>query len=433
MLTTKRGIALTVALLAALAGALLLSGMPALPTPSAAQSCPTGTCGPIKHIIIIVRENHSFDNLFGRFPGADGTRVARAGSKTVPLTVTPDKLHVDLGHGGPAALNAINGGQMNEFYRMLNAVQGGQNMADSQYTQSQVPDLWDYARTFSLADHFFSTISGPSFPNHLVTIAGQAMNTFDNPEHLGPLRSWGCDAGAGTSVATYTDGHYGSTAPCFNTKTIADEANAAGVSWRYYAPSYGSFGYIWSTYDAIKHIRYSAQWKTNVVPYSNFIPDVEHHHLAALTWLTTDLKYSGHPPASECVGENWLVQQINAVMRSSYWNSTAIIVTWDDFGGFYDHVAPPQQSKYRLGPRVPTLVISPYTRPRLIDHRQYDFRSILKYVETTFNLPREATYNRGVAGIGQMLNLKQKPLPPLIEPQQQCAGSSHATVVSPGY
>jgi phospholipase C len=413
---------------------LFLSGVPqtvTAPDNTASQPCQEGNCGPIQHIIIIVRENHSFDNLFGRFPGADGTRVAHVGSKVVPLNDTPDHLRVDLGHGGDSALLAINGGKMNAFNKVLNAIQNGEDVADSQYTQSQIPNYWTYAQHFTLDDHFFSTILGSSFPNHLVLIAGQAMNTVYNPSHLGKLRSWGCDAGPGTTVTYYINGHYGIERPCFNNQTLADEANAAGVSWRYYAPPYGTFGYIWSTYDEIKHVRYSKQWKTNVVPDSQFISDVQHGRLAAITWLTTDLKTSDHPPASECVGENWTVEQINAVMRSPYWKNTAIILTWDDFGGFYDHVPPPHESKYRLGPRVPTIIISPYARPHFIDHQQYDFRSIIKFVENNFNLPHIDSYDRRVADIGQALNFNQKPLPPLILSPHQCGSPTGGTPPTP--
>ncbi len=106
-----------------------------------------------------------------------------------------------------------------------------------------------------------------------------------------------------------------------------------------------------------------------------------------------------------CAGENWTVQQINAIGESQYWDHTVIILLWDDFGGFYDHVPPPQLSKYALGPRVPMLMISPYSKPGFVDHSQYDFRSVLKFAEHTFNLPHVAEFDRSVKGISNMLNL----------------------------
>lgn len=393
---------------------------------------PKPSVSPIKHIVIIVRENHTFDNIFGRFPGADGTIVAHVGSKVVPLNLTPVKLSSDIGHGGNSAENAVDGGKMDRFYQEVQATQGGVDVADSQYSGSEVPDYWAYAHKYALADHFFSTVLGPSFPNHLVTITGQWLNIYVNPQSpANAFRSWGCDASPRTTVQWSVGGTTGTTRPCFNTQTLADEANAAHVNWKYYAPPPGSFGYIWSTYDSIRHIRYSGQWKTNVPQTARFLTDVRNGHLPQISWLTTDLATSDHPPASICDGQNWTAQQINAVMRSKYWKSTAIVITWDDFGGFYDHVPPPTVAGYTLGPRVPTIVISPYARPHFIDHQEYDFRSILEFAESTFNLPHRASYDRSVASISGMLNLHQKPLKPLELSQRSCSLTPLTHIGSP--
>jgi phospholipase C len=157
------------------------------------------TTSPIKHVIIIVRENHSFDNLFGQMPGVDGTTTAAVGSRTVRLNNTPDPMKEDLGHGGPSALNAVNGGLMNMFYKINNATQNGLDVADSQYTQQQIPDYWEYAQNYAIADHFFSTVMASSFPNHLAMIAATANGAYNNPV-IGPkaFRSWGCDASPST-------------------------------------------------------------------------------------------------------------------------------------------------------------------------------------------------------------------------------------------
>lgn len=136
---------------------------------------------------------------------------------------------------------------------------------------------------------------------------------------------------------------------------------------------------------------------------------------------------SDHPPESICQGENWTVDQINAIMNSPYWWNTVIIVSWDDFGGFYDHVAPPHESLYTLGPRVPTLVISPYAQQAYVDHMQYDARSILKFVEQVFNLPHMAKFDRSVNSISS--TLISQPIPnfttvrqPLIQADRLCSG-----------
>jgi phospholipase C len=121
--------------------------------------------------------------------------------------------------------------------------------------------------------------------------------------------------------------------------------------------------------DAIKHIRFGPLWKTNVVRDTTFIKDVQSGHLPQVSWLVTNALESDHPPASICLGENWTVRQINAVMKSRYWKDTAIFLTWDDFGGFYDHVAPPHLDYISLGPRVPTIVISPTPGPTTLTAR----------------------------------------------------------------
>ncbi len=409
-----RLLAITAALFL-VAGAVMLGSSPWYAFSSAAsqrQSCKGLACGPIKHVVLIIRENHSFDNLFGRFPHADGTRSASIGSKKVSLNVTPDELHVDLGHSSASALAAIDGGKMDRFYKILNAIQKGTDVADSQYLQQQIPNYWKYASRFSLADHFFSTVLGSSFPNHLVTVSGQNMGVTDNPTHLGALRSWGCDAGPGVSADAYRSGKMVGVYPCFTAKTLVDEANAKKVSWKYYAPPQGTFGYIWSTLDAFKQIRNSKQWRTNVVNPGQFDTDVKDGKLPAISWLTSDLKTSDHPPASICAGENWTVGRIDEIMQSPLWKSTVIVLTWDDFGGFYDHVAPPRTAPYELGPRVPTIVISPYARPHSIYRSRLDFSSIVKYVEDQFNLPHLAKFSRNVNSLAGMLDFKQKPLAP---------------------
>jgi phospholipase C len=375
---------------------------------------------PIKHIVFIVKENHSFDNLFGSFPGAAGTKYAMVGTKRIKLGKLPDHLPFDIAHGGNAASTAVNGGKMNHFYQLAGANQFGHDYADAAYTQSQIPNYWSYAGHFTLADHFFSTIMGPSFPNHLVTIGDQSAGAIDNP-HGQTIRSWGCDAGAASSVAVKSSsGQVTHVPPCFNFNTIADEANSAHVSWRYYASPYGTFGYVWSAFDAIKHIRYSKYWAQANTPDTQFVSDVNHGKLASITWLTTDLAQSDHPPASICQGENWTVQQVNAIMHSKFWKSTAIVLTWDDFGGFYDHLAPPVINNIGFGPRVPTIVISPYARAHSVNHTTYDFSSMIRFTEDAFHLQHLPTYDPSIASIRGMFDFHQASLAPYILSTRKC-------------
>ena len=383
----------------------------------------TASC-PIKHVVFIVKENHSFDNLFARFPGAAGTAYARVGNQKVKLGVTPDHLTVDIAHGGGSASTAVNGGHMNQFYSLSGAIQGGHDYADSAYVKSEIPRYWKYAQTYTLADHFFSTIMGPSYPNHLVTIAGQSKTTVDNP-HGQTNRAWGCDA-TGNSLVTAisSNGRISHIRPCFNLNTIADEANKHGVSWRYYGASPKTYGYVWAAFDSIKHVRYSKYWAQSDLPYTTFASDVSAGKLAGLTWLTTNAATSEHPPAGECAGENFTVSAVNAIMRSKFWKSTAIVLTWDDFGGFYDHVAPPLKNNIAYGPRVPTIVISPYARPRHIDHGTLDFGSMLRFAEDVFKLPRLTAYDKTAHSLSSAFNFTQKPSKPLILSSRKCPAVS---------
>jgi len=212
--------------------------------------------------------------------------------------------------------------------------------------------------------------------------------------------------------------------PCFDIRTLADTMQARHVSWMYYAPPAYDSGYIWSAFDSIRHIRFSNLWRTNVPPDTRFVDDVRRRRLPSVSWLVTNEELSEHPPYSMCLGENWTVSQINAVMHSPYWSSTLIVLTWDDFGGFYDHVPPPRYDYISLGPRVPTLVISPYARPHHIDHHLLEFDSILKLVETTFGLPPLTQRDRTAPSLSSSLDYNQQPLSPLVLHEKTCSASA---------
>jgi len=419
-----------VAVLAALAGAFALSphgsGAAGL---RHATDCGWG-CSQIQHVVIIEKENHTFDNLFARFPGADGTSTVRRGKHTYPIGVTPPHLANDIAHTTAAAKLGENGGKMNLFYQLGGAQQEGMNVADSAYTEQEIPLYWAYAQHYALADHFFSAFAGASFPNHLALIQGSLNHVIGDPRltvRKGSTftQEWGCDAAPNAYVPVQRGRKPSIEKPCWDNMTIADEANRAGVSWHYYAVPFNVQGYIWSSLDAIRHIRYSSQWQTNVTSPQNFVNDVQEGKLANITWLMPPFYASDHPPLNMCTGENWTVNQINAIMNSPYWWNTVIVVSWDDFGGFYDHVPPPHESEYTLGPRVPLIVISPYAQSSLIDHTQYDPRSILRLIEQIFNLPHLDAYDRTVNSLASTLVSQPIPniqtaRPPLIQTPLTC-------------
>ncbi|GAC1321739.1 MAG: hypothetical protein NVS2B16_04790 [Chloroflexota bacterium] len=397
-----------------------------VPPPEPAPARPGEARYPIKHIVIIDKENHSFDNIFGRFPGADGATTAGVASgKTYSLNHTPDHTLLDIGHAGDSAAFAMNQGRMDRFDQLPGAIQNGHDIADSQYFAADIPNYWRYARAFTLDDHFFTTISGPSFPNHLVTIAATSANTVDNPR--GQIHhAWGCDGGPYSIVTTVDPrtGHRALVKPCFDLPTLADTMQRYHVSWKYYAPGPYKSGYIWSSFDAIRHIRYSHLWHDNVPSDTQFIKDAQANRLPAVSWLVTNEEKSEHPPYSMCVGENWTVDQINAVMKSKQWKSTLIVMTWDDFGGFYDHVAPPKLDYISLGPRVPTIIISPYARPHFVDHHRMEFDSILKFIEDAYGLPSLTDRDAHATSLWTSLNFSQRPLPPLTLKRRACSAGS---------
>ncbi|HEY8687475.1 MAG TPA: alkaline phosphatase family protein [Chloroflexota bacterium] len=397
-------------------------------TPTTTPTSERAASFPIKHIVIIDKENRSFDTMFGLFPGADGASKGElSNGKIVPLGHMPDQPLLDVGHAGAAATLAVNNGKMNGFDLLPGAIQDGKNIADSQYHESDIPNYWKYARAFTLDDHFFSTISGPSFPNHLITVAATSGNTTDNPR--GQLvHAWGCDGGKESVVNGISpDGRPFLTHPCFDFQTFPDLFQRYHVSWNYYAPKQFASGYVWSALDAIRHIRYGPLWKTNVPPDTTFIKDVKTGHLPQVSWLVTNARESDHPPASICLGEDWTVRQINAVMQSKYWKDTVIFLTWDDFGGFYDHVAPPKLDYISLGPRVPTIVISPYARPHFIDHSPLEFDSLSRFFEQDFHLPALTARDRLAASMLSSLDFHQKPLPPMLLKTRTCSQSAYAT------
>jgi len=396
-------------------------GSRSAPTAVRIQTSPAAGRGvqKIQHIVFLIKENRSFDNYFGTFSGADGATTGKTSSgNVVPLTHTPDQTPFDIGHSWKDALIAIDGGTMSKFDQVANGDQDGYLLPYTQLGRADIPNYFAYARNFVLADRMFSSMAGPSLPNHLYTVAAQDGGTLDNPH---PNRyNWGCDSDEGQTVPVQKpDGTVTMEPPCFDFQTLADSLERAHISWKYYAPPKGQYGYQWSTLDAIHHIRESELWNERVVNDNQFIADAKTGNLPAVSWLVTG-DASEHPPLSTCAGENWTVQQLNALMQGPAWNSTVVFLTWDDFGGFYDHVPPPVRGNYHLGPRVPLLIISPYAKKGYVSHTQYEFSSFLKFVELRFGLP---ALNQDDAKANDMLDsfdIDQQPLPTLILQPRSC-------------
>jgi hypothetical protein len=213
---------------------------------------------------------------------------------------------------------------------------------------------------------------------------------------------------------------------------MADSLEAAGLTWKFYGPMSTDLGYEWSPFDAISHIRNNPTEWGLVVSQSQFVTDALAGTLPTVSWLIATNGNTEHPGKlpggpSVCDGENWTVAQINAIMQGPLWDSTAIFVTWDDSGGFYDHVTPPQTGKYTLGLRVPLLVISPFAKTGYVSHIQYSHFSMLKFIEARFNLPPLTDLDASSDSMLDAFDFTQAPRPPMVLAPHSCPlyGGSH--------
>ncbi len=388
---------------------------------------------PIKHVVVIVKENHTFDNYFGSFPGAEGNTTCVTASGTIPCPHAPDSTPRDLCHSHDCALADWNGGQMNGWDSVSGNSANGDELAYAQYTESDIPNYWAYARAFTLGDHFFADVLGPSFPGHTMVLAAQAGWATDNPSMDFWHPYWGCDEAFWNTVPAQDQSTCTTQAkfPCFGMKSVPDVL-PDGVDWKFYGSNFYVLPEVWSMFDAISSVRWGAGW-SHVVDATQFDSDVANGTLPAVSWLVDQDLDDEHPGiGGVCAGENWTVARINAVMQSPLWKDTAILFTMDDFGGWYDHVAPPQQygcdraHPYGLGFRLPLLVISPYAKPGYVFKEVAEQASIPRFIERVFGAKHALSDFDPAARDGQANDLMdafdfgQEPLPPLVLQQRVC-------------
>jgi phospholipase C len=371
------------------------------------------------HVVIMIQENRTFDNLFATYPGADGTKSGELHDGTrIPLKKSDLESPLTPNTGYQYWLRDYNHASMNGFD--LVSVGGGSGRYVYQYVDpAKIQPYWNLARQYALADHMFQTQGSGSFTAHQDLIAGgSAINSsfslIDFPTQL----PWGCDAPAGTVTSLITkDNRYlpnQGPFPCLKYRTLRDLLNAQGLSWRYYTPQLGQNfgGEIWNAFEAIQAVRNGSEWGTNVSwPESNVFKDIANDSLPAVSWVIPDFQNSDHPGAGSDTGPSWVAQVVNAIGKSPAWNSTAIVIVWDDWGGWYDHVAPPATRAYGgLGFRVPMIVVSPYAKRGYITHNQYEFGSIVKLVEDNWSLPRLGTTDtRAASFIQDVFDFTQSP------------------------
>lgn len=379
----------------------------------------------IQHIIFILKENRTFDNYFGTYPGADGATTAKISTgQTIRLAHTPDPPPRDIsGHGWFDAIAGMDGGKMDRFDVIPGSNSNGDYMGMTQLTQKDIPNYFAYAQSYVLADRMFSSLQGASFANHLYMVAGQSGGAFTIPSASGvtPKGAWGCDSPSDTTVKVENeDETITSPFPCLDFETLTDVLDDAGVSWKYYAPAIGQPGAIYSSLDAINHIRNGPEWDDHVVSDTQFVTDAQNGTLPAVSWLVTADTNNEHPPSGVCPGENWTVKQVNAVMQGADWNSSAIFITWDDFGGFYDHVVPPVVDFFGMGPRVPLLVIAPFAKKGYISHTTYEYSSILKFIEARFGLSSLTARDAQANDMTDSFDFTQSARAPLVLQQRTC-------------
>jgi phospholipase C len=380
----------------------------------------------IQHIVFIIKENRSFDSYFGTYPNAYGAISGTISTgETIPLFHAGDRYPRDFNHSWDGLLESMDHGRMDDFDlpMPLPCTINGDYLCYSQAYQQDLPNYWAYAQNYVLGDEMFSSETGPSYPQHLYAVAatsGGVIGETTVPAGDDP----GCDAPPGTTVQMLSlAGDLLNEYPCFNMQTLADTMDAAGVSWK----SYTDIESAWNGFLSISHIRHSSDWTNNIVKWQQFVTDVANNQLPQVSWLIPDNDDSEHPDSGICYGENWTVDQINAIMNSPYWSNTAIFVTWDDPDGLYDHVAPPVEDEYGLGPRVPLLIISPYALYApggYISHSVYEPASILKFIEERFNLPYLTERDANANDLLDSFNFNQNALPPLTLQTRACPVAS---------
>ena len=388
--------------------------------------------GIIKHVVIIIQENRTVDNMFNGYPGID---TAQSGldsqGNTVQLVKRPLFQSGGPDHDHTAFETAYDDGKMDGFDKIPN----GRNIPDLSYSYTDPADVqpyWQMAQKYVIGDRMFQSNSGPSFPAHQYLIASHSPWADENPN----AAPWGCDAPPGTTVdALNSQGQeyvYGF--PCFDYQTIADELDGQGISWRYYTPLAAG---VWSAFDAIKHIRYGPDWNADIASFNAYTPakDFASGDMAEVTWVVPAGYNSDHPNHVGDHGPQWVSSLVNAIGNGPDWNTTAIFVVWDDWGGWYDHVAPTQLDVYGLGMRVPLLVISPYARAGYISHVDHEFGSIMRFTEETFDLQTLAASDARSDDLLDCFDFSQSPQPfkPIIGVQAppQYQGTSILSDIAP--
>ncbi len=381
------------------------------PTPPAASK--------IKYVIIIFQENRTPDNLFHGLPGAD---IANSGTNSmgqvVPLIPVDITAPYDLDHSHKGFTTEYNGGAMNGWDLVgVNCPSHACNpqTAFGYVPQAEVQPYFTMAERFTFADRMFQTNQGPSFPAHQFIISGTSTDSVgstllaaENPNYFANNKL-DCDGSTQSLVKMIDPSGSEATSlrPCFDHPTLFDSLDAKGITWRYYDSFNGG---LWSAPDAIAHIRNGTDWNNVSLPSSNILTDISSGQLRQVSWVIPSAAASDHALSTDGSGPAWVASVVNAVGQSQYWSNTAIFITWDDWGGWFDHVQPQMFNSYELSFRVPLIVVSPYAKPAYVSHVQHEYGSILKYVEETYGLPSLGYTDARADDLSDCFNYSQTPI-----------------------
>lgn len=389
----------------------------------------------IQHVVVIFQENRTPDNLFhDPVLISRGADIASSGTNSsghqVQLLQNDLVTPYDLGHSHAEFVRMFDGGRMDGADQVtIQCLPGVTNCAppNPQFTYvnpSEAQPYFQLAEQYTFGDRMFQTNQGPSFPAHQFIISGTSAPTAistlfaaENPTNFGMT---GCIAAVGNFVRLIDpNGSESLTAyPCFEHATLTDLLDAAGISWRYYAPS---AGLMWTAPNAIRHICQpeiqaaqitctGTSWANVVIPANQVLSDIANHQLATVSWVIPAGTFSDHAQVTTSAGPSWVGSIVNSIGDSDYWNSTAIFITWDDWGGWYDHVAPRVVNSYEYGFRVPLIVVSPFAKPGYISHVTHDFGSILKFIERLYGLPSLGYADAPADDLSDCFNFSQTPI-----------------------
>jgi phospholipase C len=388
----------------------------------------SGGSTPIQHVIIIMQENRSFNNLFYGFPGATtaGTGIGHGTTYTLQPLPLEEKRDINHSHTqfledfdqgqndgwddeivkfkktGPVCSNAVNENNEPQCW-VFSKVPAIKQLPFTYVQKSDIQPYWTIAQEYALGDEAFESNSGPTFVSHEYMIAGQSGHTAEVPD--GSV--WGCNQKKQSVTANVLDfgqadppqfppatGHeVAGPYPCFTFSTIADSLDAAGVTWKFYSQKSGA-GSNLDPFESIQNVWNGPDHADIVSPDTTVLKDIAGGNLPQVSWVTPSGANSDHPgPQSGNLGPSWVASIINAVGESPYWGNTAVIVMWEESGGWFDPVVPqqladPVTGAYEgLGYRVPLMVVSPYAKAGYVSHTHYEVASTLHFIEETFGLP----------------------------------------------